>query len=627
MLLNHLTALCLVAPALGAYVQWHHCHGAESAAVIASVPPESFRAAVSLANDTGTANLQFYVTTTVDDEDCDRGHDVSDLRVDFEMLGGDSVVQASPNVSCEPAPHTPGRSILKIESVSDIGTLHALSTFYVAVHFDDQGEEVGCLSAEITPVSSKSIVSVLRYCPAALFLFVLVVAILRTVYDDTDAPVSDDDESFASNHYMRTLLPGLGDLLHYMQFIFLTASLSLRYPGFYQPAASKLNWFSLFSGTGLFTHSRTYSGVNDGIYEINGTYGGTFGLEHMTQIVGAPMTMSLWLNMAITVVLMGVGLAVLVEIMWYLNKRQRWWSGDESQDFTGVRYTTGQVFRAILSYFLLPIVSLSTYQFDHAMILPAYHTGLAAGLLFVIAMAFLWLLSQIPTRSLGALIFDGSKRYTRLESSPSRGGDASFIIILFVLTFIRAAAIGGLQLSPVAQIVILATCEVVLLACIIGFQAYPAISVGVACTLARLCSVLLMTVFLPDIASLKTKSFVAYLLLLLHTAVLIFAFFFPTVYHLAKLCVRRVGTETPQVFGLRQLRRREMPQGNLTQHSNLDSIEEGGGFGLEPHNGGLHPTPRSDSPSSLHLNEPSRYYRPPRSSSPRPILRRKHFIL
>ena len=317
MLLSHLATLWLATSALGAYVQWQPCRGIESTAVIPSVSVQSFGAGVSPANHTAVSRFQFHVSTTVNEEDCSRAHEVSGLRVDFEMLGGGSVAHALPNVSCVPSTYAPGRARLKVESEADIGILHALSTFYVAVHFEGRGEEIGCVSAEITPVPSASIVSLLRFGPLALFLLVLAVAILRTVYDDADAPASDDvddvDDSLGGSHYTKTLLPGLGDLLHYLQFIFLTASLSLRYPGFYQPAASKLNLFSLYSGSGPVTHSWTYSGVMDGIYEVNGTYGGTFGLEHMSQIVGAPMTMDLWVNMAIIVVLTGIGLAVLVE--------------------------------------------------------------------------------------------------------------------------------------------------------------------------------------------------------------------------------------------------------------------------------------------------------------------------
>jgi hypothetical protein len=48
---------------------------------------------------------------------------------------------------------------------------------------------------------------------------------------------------------------------------------------------------------GPVTHGKVYSGVADGIYSINGTYGGTTGLEHMHQIVGAPSTIDTWVNM------------------------------------------------------------------------------------------------------------------------------------------------------------------------------------------------------------------------------------------------------------------------------------------------------------------------------------------
>jgi len=48
---------------------------------------------------------------------------------------------------------------------------------------------------------------------------------------------------------------------------------------------------------GPVIHGKIYSGVADGIYSINGTYGGTTGLEHMHQIVGAPSTIDTWVNM------------------------------------------------------------------------------------------------------------------------------------------------------------------------------------------------------------------------------------------------------------------------------------------------------------------------------------------
>ena len=58
-----------------------------------------------------------------------------------------------------------------------------------------------------------------------------------------------------------------------------------------------------------------------------------------------------------------------------------------------------------------------------------------------------------------------------------------------------------------------------------------------------------------------------------------------------------------------------MPHGNLARHSDSNSFEESGGLGVEPHDGGLHPTCRPDNRSTLYPDGPSTFYRPPRSSS------------
>lgn len=546
MLFCRLAAVGLAAPAMAAYVQWQPCRGVEPARMIGSVPPESLRAGVSV-QDTGDSSLEFRVITTVEEVDCALGNGITDLRVDFEMLGGGRVEHVTPEVTCVPSSWAVGQAELQVSGVANVGFLHTLSTFYVAIHFDSHGVETGCLSAEITPVPAQSITSALRYAPLALFLFVLLVAILRTLYDAPVTLRTEDDDSSVGTTPTRALLPGLGNLLIHLQYVFLTASLTLRFPGFYQPAASSLNWFSLFSGSGPITHSMTYTGIADGIYEVNGTYGGTFGLEHMTQIVGAPMTMDLWVNMAIIVGIMCVGLAVLVEVLRFLVRR--WGRADSDEtEWTGVSYTVGQVLRAILSYFLLPIVVLSTYQFDHAVMLPAYHTALAAGFLGLMALAFMWLLTQVPMRSLGMLILDGSNKYRPLENPAFRGGESSFVLVLFVLMLIRAVAIGGLQIAPIAQIVVLAVSEVVALVCIAGFRPYGLLSAGASCTLARLVSVLLMIAFLPGVASLEAKSLVGYILILLHGATLVFAFLLPAMYHLVQICVRHANADRPEVW-------------------------------------------------------------------------------
>lgn len=139
----------------------------------------------------------------------------------------------------------------------------------------------------------------LRYFPLGIFLFVLVVGAIRSLVnlpapdDEDNVPRlgdgdGDEDEDAPDP---QPVLPNVGDCLQYLQHIFLGASLSLFYPGFLIPVAGRVSWSSLFSG-GILTYGHAdYASISDGIYERNGTYGGTFGLETMAQIVGAPATM------------------------------------------------------------------------------------------------------------------------------------------------------------------------------------------------------------------------------------------------------------------------------------------------------------------------------------------------
>lgn len=53
-----------------------------------------------------------------------------------------------------------------------------------------------------------------------------------------------------------------------------------------------------------------------------------------------------------------------------------------------------------------------------------------------------------------------------------------------------------------------------------------------------------------------------------------------------------------------------MPQGSVARHYNSNSIEGSRGPGLDPYNGGL-----QVNPSTLYPDEPSRFYRHPRSPS------------
>ncbi|KAI8167533.1 hypothetical protein KHU50_006487 [Colletotrichum sp. SAR 10_65] len=476
--------------------------------------------------------------------------------LEIQMLGRSSAFSAKTNTTCAKLNFAKGwestmrnPASLYVNFETDIGRLPPLSTFHATLHLQsNDSEEISCRQANITPTLDPTTISAIGYTTWGVFLFVFLVGVLRSVYS---APVTLDEEQRS----IRTVLPNVGDCLQYIQFVFLTGGLSLRYPGFYQPVVSNLNWFSLFV-VGPVTHGVTYDKVQDGIYVMNGTYGGTFGLELMTQIAGAPMTMDTWINMVVLMVIVALGCAVVIEVVWLVN-RHRNSDGEVSESTVGLRHTFSRVLRIILSYFMLPLAALSFYQLDHASFLPAYHTSLAVALIVAMMGAFIWLLRQIPTHSLGVLIFDSTKRYRRIAPTEDfRRHDETFILILFVLVFVRGAAIGGLQISGPAQLAVLGSCELLLLASIAGFQAYSTFSIGAIAATMRLCSLIFMVSFLPDLAGHETKSAIGYLLLALHTGMLLLGFFVPAVCDLVALCKRWWKTPRPDVYGLRQLRQK-----------------------------------------------------------------------
>ncbi|KAF4876502.1 putative membrane protein [Colletotrichum siamense] len=609
----------LASCASGAYVQWQTCDEVSSRNDLFA--PTSLDAKLRQLDD-GDERLSFRVGRWIEEEECEEiARMMPAAALEIQMLGRSSAFSAKTNTTCAKLNFAKGwkstmrnPASLYVNFETDIGRLPPLSTFHATLHLQsNDSEEISCRQANITPTLDPTTISAIGYTTWGVFLFVFLVGVLRSVYS---APVTLDEEQRS----IRTVLPNVGDCLQYIQFVFLTGGLSLRYPGFYQPVVSNLNWFSLFV-VGPVTHGVTYDKVQDGIYVMNGTYGGTFGLELMTQIAGAPMTMDTWINMVVLMVIVALGCAVVIEVVWLVN-RHRNSDGEVSESTVGLRHTFSRVLRIILSYFMLPLAALSFYQLDHASFLPAYHTSLAVALIVAMMGAFIWLLRQIPTHSLGVLIFDSTKRYRRIAPTEDfRRHDETFILILFVLVFVRGAAIGGLQISGPAQLAVLGSCELLLLASIAGFQAYSTFSIGAIAATMRLCSLIFMVSFLPDLAGHDTKSAIGYLLLALHTGMLLLGFFVPAVCDLVTLCKTWWKAPRPDVYGLRQLRRRQVSRTNLSTMYDADSSyglpSEHDAFG-EPAAGYLHPTYRPDSPSTLRLNSSttsSRYYRPPRSPS------------
>ncbi|EFQ31336.1 uncharacterized protein GLRG_06480 [Colletotrichum graminicola M1.001] len=314
------------------------------------------------------------------------------------MLGRSSAYRTTTNATCNepafsknwvsPLAHPVG---LYVSIANDIGPLSPLSTFHITFHLEGKdSKEISCQQANITPALSPTISSAITYSAWALFIFVLLVGIARSV---SSTPINfDNDEP----RPVRTVLLNVGDCLQYLEFIFFL-----------------------------------FDCVEDGIYVLNGTYG----LELMAQIAGVPMSMDTWLNMAILVFMVAASIALVLRVSWFVSSNR---SSDN------------------------------------------------------------W-----PSQSShGALLFDSTKRYRQLPPSEDfQRQDERFIFIIFALTFVRGAVVGGLQISGVAQLAVLGACELILLASIAGFQAYSTFSVGSIAATIRLCSLVFLMAFLPGFAT------------------------------------------------------------------------------------------------------------------------------
>ena len=544
-----LAGLWLASCASGAFVQWQHCDATSPDDT--STIPQSLTAEVARVNGTHD-RLSLGVSRVVDQALCERlAGDFLVATLDVEMLGRHSSSQLRAEGKCGTRPWHKDSHYLDLTFTEDLSAFYPLAAAAISLQFEDDsvfGRE-SCVRAGFTPQISASVRKALICVPLFVFLFVLVAGCIRSVY--SHPPESDSDSDGDEEPAPRTILPLVGDCLGYLQFIFLTGSLTLFYPGFYQPAVSSLSPYSLFL-RGTMIPSRQYGSVSDGIYMVNGTYGGTFGLELMTQVVGAPLKWATWMNMVITIMIIAFAAAIALEIYRVVRRLDDTRSDGRGWPLTGLRHTWSNVFRGVLSYFLFPLVAMSCYQLDNAAILPAYHITSATLFIVVILVAFTWLLRQIPTRSLGVLIFDGSKRYHRIASSAGSSATAfshekTFILGLFLLTFVRGVAVGGLQISAVAQLAMLALCEVFLLASIVVFQAYSLLSVGVISAIARLACVLLMIAFVPGLAPDNVKAAIAYAILFLHTCMLLFGFLIPAASGLVKLYAARQNAPRPNV--------------------------------------------------------------------------------
>ncbi|GIZ43004.1 hypothetical protein CKM354_000625000 [Cercospora kikuchii] len=434
---------------------------------------------------------------------------------------------------------------LVVPVTTEIGPILSFSTIQLEVQATlGRPAETFCVAGNAVVAAGSATQRSLRYGPVGVLLFVLLAEVAEVLFG-----------RYVRSNGRRGLWDNARQCLLYLQFVFLFSTLGLNYPTFFQPVVSHLNGPSLLL-PGPLRYGTVYSSINDGIYEFNGTYGGTYGIELMHQMVGAPKTMVTWYNMVIAVLIIIIIAAFCLEV-------SRCWS--RHSPATGMhlsRPSNGRlaaISKAMLSCFALPICTLSFYQVHYARKFPVHHTAFALGMIVVVLLSFVWLFTRIRHDSFSAVETPRSQVHIRREEL--------HVLLGFVLTIIRSAAIAWLDSPPLAQLVLLCACEAVSALSDWYFEATTLVSMSSAGF--RSVALAPMFAFLPGVTAESTRNIIGCSILALHAAALLFVFCLPCAYRLLAICVcmTREDEQEAPAYGLRQLKRRPNSNLNLLQGS------------------------------------------------------------
>ncbi|KAJ5558004.1 TRP-like family [Penicillium sp. DV-2018c] len=444
---------------------------------------------------------------------------------------------------------------------------------------------LGCISVEVTPDFGKPLKNALAFVPLVILLLVGIATISAAMY----SPWGTTDLFRWTSNYgrdediLRLVTPGFADCLQYLQFVVLTGALSLNYPGFYQPAVSQGAWSTLMFNHSFVGPEAGRDPVVDGVYAIEGSHG----LDRLAHLIGMASSRDIWPGLMVWVLAILVGVTVLFQVVFAIRRLYREWADDTVQDLRArnMPFTLGNLVRVVFNFLLLPIVSLSFFQLVLARHSAAYFVVLAALVLVAIACYSIWAIHMIISTRPKSHLFDDLPLvllYGPLYNTYCDDA-AAFAMVPIVLNIARGIAIGALQPSGIAQVVMLAICEVVAVLSLLAFRPFPGPTHMnlYHCIFAtvRFLTVILSVVFVPSLTvSDAARGWIGYLILVLHAMVLIFGFFLNAMQTLIEVLARLAGAGgaggvagatrggLTKVFGMRQLSRRS-PRRDLTRQS------------------------------------------------------------
>lgn len=501
------------------------------------------------------------------------------------------------NATCPLGPVFNTTEILSTDGLPSVSMSRTFYTSYTFTSFsprfefvygDSGSTKIGCVSTTVTP-DLGGLAWMLKFLPMVVLTSVAAATLFASIY----SPWGTTDIFHWSSNFgrhndlLRLVTPGFGDCIQYIQFIVLTGSLTLDYPGFYQPIVSQASWSALMYNQSFVSQESGFQSIRDGIYFTNGTYG----LERMSQLVGMGSVQDIWAGMMVWLMVIILIVTVVTQLGFAVQWVYRFVRNDQEEDLRNknLPFTVGNVVRIVFNFFLLPLVALSMYQLVEAFQSPAYTVALAVITIVLLLVFAAWLLYLITTTKPRAVLFDDLATvllYGPLYNTYSDEA-AAFALIPALLTFIRGIGIGAIQPAGIAQIIILAICEVVQVITLNAFKPFSSpTSMNAYHTLfsvLRFGSIILMTAFIPQLGvGDDSKGWIGYVILLIHGGVLVLCFMLNALQTFIEVIARLMGaggddnkglSQGPlsRIFGARQLSRRTSRRGAPSRQSQLSS--------------------------------------------------------
>ena len=407
---------------------------------------------------------------------------------------------------------------------------------------------IACVLADITPDLGDTVRRLVRFLPALILAFVAAAVATAAVWSPWG---SNDVFRFTSNYgrdqdLLRLVTPGFGDCLQYIQFIVLSGSLTLNYPGYYQPVVSAASWSILMFNQSFVSNGTPHVSIQDGIYTVNGTYG----LETTSELVGMSSTEDIWAGMIIWLLIIIVATTALAQagFIYQWGYHQVTKTQQEDLRSKNVPFSIGNAIRITLSYFYLPLVSLSMFQLVEARHSSKATVALAAiVVIFVVIFTLRMFVLFVYTRP-RSYLFDDLPTvllYGPLYNTYSDHA-AAFALVPLLLTFMRGIAFGAVQPSGIVQLVILAICEVAFILTLNAFRPFQSPTsmnaIHTVFAIVRLVTIMLSVAFVPSLdVTNSIRGWIGYVILFLHAAALFVGFFLHSLQTIVEVIARAAG--------------------------------------------------------------------------------------